>query len=230
MQFGGLIEKSVEQLPQSSCFPCGPSPEFARVERPQKRGKTVFSAGFWRLEERGELRTVFIVSSAVEIVNLFFFPEANRACPVYAMEFVRLGKKGVVGVIDCKAAPEDENAVRSAKVILSEGHRRFPQLENGNNPPAWYQEARSGNDFFIRPESLEVFDDLISAHHFCWEQYVNIAALVPADRTEEYCAKRDSFVRGYKDHHRDNSPGIPFLNRVFGEDWTRDFLWSELFA
>ena len=224
------MEQSAARLPREACVTCGPPPKFAHAERAQKRGKTVFHSDFWRFVPRGELRCVSIVSPAVEIVNLFFFPEAAYVCPIYAMEFVRIGKKGVVGVIDCKAAPGDTTAQEAVKTILSAGHERFPQLENGADPPLWYQDARSGFDFFVRPQNLEVFADLIAAHHFCWTQFAEFAASAEAVHDEPSDPRRAGFLRSYKDHHRDNSPGIPFLNRVFGEAWTRDFLHDALFA
>lgn len=225
--FGSLVEDSLRRFPLETRTACGPPEEFKYVEKQQQRGSTVFQANFQRVQDAGEFRAVYIVSPVIEIVNLFFFPLEERRSPVFAMEFVRIGPRGVVGVVDCKAAPEDP-ACEVASGILEAAHVAYPQLQNGDDPPAWYVEARSGKDFFVRPDSLEVFRDLVEAHHFVWERYVH--AVLKAPPEPSCLAQRRAFLSHYKDHHRDNSPGIPFLSKVFGIEWTQTFLRDHLFV
>ena len=225
--FDTLVEESLQLLPSDSTTCCGPPSAFRYAEKQQKRGSTIFQANFQRVRDIGEFRAVYIASPVVEIVNLFFFPDSHRPSPVFAMEFVRIGPRGVVGVIDCKAAPGDSIS-QSALSILEAAHEAFPQLRNGDDPPAWYRDARSGYDFFVRPENLEVFADLVSAHHFVWGRYVRHILNGSSDSSCQ--ALRQPFLRHYKDHHRDNSPGIPFLNKMFGVNWTETLLRDYLFA
>ena len=225
--FDSLIEDSLNRLPSARTSPDGPPSDFQRVEKQQKRGSTVFDANFQRLDEVGDFRSVYIASPVVEIVNLFFFPDPDVPGSVFAMEFVRIGPRGVVGVIDCKAAAGDPSNEEAA-TLLQTAHRTFPHLQNGDDSPAWYREARSGNDFFVRPDNLEVFDVLVDAHHFVWGHYIE--SILKMSRDPSGKERRAPFLRHYKDHHRDNSPGIPFLNKVFGREWTETLLRDHLFA
>ncbi|MCH8475120.1 MAG: hypothetical protein LAT55_07825 [Opitutales bacterium] len=226
--FAGLLESSLQQFPSHQRTAIGPPEEFREVIIAKKKGSTVFRSDFYRIGAQGDFRGVHIFSPVIEIVNLFFFPNHSLRLPVFAMEFVRIGPRGVVGVIDCKGHDDDQSSQKIARSILGAAHRTFPHLTNGEDPPAWYAEARSGDDFFVRPESLAEFQELIRCHHFVWQQYAGHAS--DASPEKKASPERSNFLRYYKDHHRDNSPGIPFLNRVFGEDWTATFLRDHLFS
>lgn len=190
---------------------------------------TRFQARFYRTPWGGDLRSVHIKGPKVEIINLFHFPDAEQALPVYAIEFVVFGKRPIVGVIDLKMLVDFEDVPEQSAQILIEAHRRFPNLTPAEDPPEWYQECRSGHDFFTRPESLDLLDDLIACHEYVWGR---LCALAEAQKRlpEAWVESQRNAVQAYKDHHRINSPGLPFLNRQFGEEWTDRFLREGLFA
>lgn len=202
---------------------------YGQVDREMGRGTLSFRATFASCGPYGEYRAVAIHSPAIAILNIFFFPASTLIYPVFAMEFVAIGQRGVVAVIDCKGSPGEKLAQSQAKSILLASHERFPHLLNGDDPPAWYEEARSGDDFFLRPEKPDVFSDLLDCHYFVWDRYTrNLikASPTPAPISDSHSA----FVADYKQHHAENSPGRPFLQKVFGSDWCETFLSQHLFA
>jgi hypothetical protein len=194
-----------------------------------QHGDTRFTALFARLPEGGELRSVHIHGARIEIINLFHFPAPYRALPVYAMEFVMFGRRPVVGVIDAKALAPHPYATTLWRRTLESAHTFFPQLTRADDPPDWYQDCRSGLDFFTRPDAADGMATLLACHAFVWKNLSAAGALAPKLDTLATAAHALALAE-YKTHHRLNSPGLPFLHRTFGSDWTDRFLSKALFA
>jgi hypothetical protein len=173
------------------------------------------------LPGRAEIRAVHLAGPRAEVLNLFLFPSV--AAPIFAMEFVAFGKKPVVAVIDAKGHEPAGRAL--AARVLRAAHARHPDLPRGDDAPAWFEECRSGDDFFVRPSDLGQFTVLTSILHQVWREL--LAALPAAGPATPEDAEA---VQSYKDHHRAHSPGRPFLHRTFGEAWTEDFMVRCLFA
>ncbi len=224
--FQEIVPAAVAALPAGWWSERAVPEEFSSARRPATGGELVVRARFGAVGDRGEFRSVHIAGPRAEIVNFFFFPAPRVALPVFAMEFVAFGAKPVVGVIDLKAVTPAEAA--GARAILRAVHGAHPGLQEGDEMPAWYLECRSGDDFFTRPKSAAEFVELAAAQREVWAGLV--AAMAGAG---EPAAGADDFsaaVRHYKDHHRANSPGRPFLYRTFGEEWTERFMRDWLFA
>lgn len=194
-----------------------------------QRGDTRLTARFARLPVGGELRSVHIHGPRIEIINLFHFPAPDRALPIYAMEFVVFGRRPVVGVIDAKPLTDHPYAKTLWQDTLSDAHAAFPDLLRADDPPAWYEECRSGLDFFTRPDEINGIGRLLACHARVW------SSLAAAERTAPRIPHADvaahaQALNHYKDHHRLNSPGLPFLHRTYGTEWTDRFLKTALFA
>ena len=194
-----------------------------------RHGETFFEARFARLPTGGDLRTVHIHGPKVEIINLFHFPAPDRALPVYAIEFVVFGRRPVVGVIDVKPLSSDPWTRSLWRETMESAHASFPELGRADDPPDWYEECRSGLDFFTRPQHLDGVDQLLSCHDYVWTRLAAAEVSAPFLRGSE-TACHDQAIAHYKNHHRCNSPGLPFLNRSFGPEWTDRFLRTALFA
>ncbi len=189
----------------------------------------IFRARFARLPSGGELRSVHIHGPRIEIINLFYFPSPNRALPVYAMEFVLFGCRPIVGVIDAKPLNANPFTHNLWQETLTGAHSAFPDLIPAEDPPPWYEECRSGLDFFTRPETVDGLRRLLDCHASVWARLAAAelsAPLLDEQETAAHCVALDD----YKKHHRINSPGLPFLNRTFGPEWTDRFLRAALFA
>lgn len=173
------------------------------------------------LPGRAEVRAVHIASARAEIVNLFVFPLV--AAPVFAMEFVVFGPKPIVAVIDLKG--HEPHGMNHARRILSAAHARFPDLPRGDDPPAWFEDCRSGDDFFIRPTERAQFAPLATLLQEIWQDFLLTLDRAPAASRADFDA-----VHTYQTHHRLHSPGRPFLHRSFGAEWTERFMAEFLFA
>lgn len=222
--FGKIIRESSDQLSDHS--PVRLPAEYAS----NQKGPIRFTAHFYR-HASGEMRAVYIEGPKIEIVNLFYFPEAVEDWPIYAMEFVQMGRRAVVGVIDVAGNEAQSKATNEATSIIRPIRERYPDLVQGDDPPGWFQECRSGNDFFVRPEGSTQLNRLCEAHLEVFERYCAVlrtqSVNVPATPPEESAG---GWQARYKAHHATNSPGLPFLNRTFGEDWAQTFLHEHLFA
>lgn len=176
-----------------------------------------------------DVRSVYIASPRIEIINIFLYPEPQIAAPLYAMEFVTFGKKPVVAVIDLCALCENNRAIETSKTCLERAHQDFPMLAYAEDPPAWYLECRSGNDFFIRPEKIEDFANLAACHQ---QVFASLLEELPHAETlsEAETLAHSAALRSYKDHHRENSPGLRFLHQTFGPEWTERLMREVLFV
>lgn len=176
----------------------------------------------------GELRSVHIFGPKIQIINMFFFPHYEKELPVYAMEMVLYGKKPIVAVMDLIGMPCTPKASEDAHRVLMKAHEKYPNLHNADDPPNWFTECRSGNDFFIRPKSTEEITNLLSVHNDIWKSLLSLLqGCSLTNKNDLFPFSRE--VQNYKDHHRENSPGLKFLNRSFGEEWTNAFLKQHLF-
>lgn len=194
-----------------------------------QRADTVFSARSARLPTGGELRSVHIHGPRIEIINLFHFPAPDRALPIYALEFVVFGRRPIVGVIDAKALNDHPFARSLWHDTLTDAHAAFPDLTRADDPPDWYEECRSGLDFFTRPEAVNGLGRLVACHTRIWARLTAAEKVAPRLDSTATAAHAVALAH-YKDHHRINSPGLPFLHRTFGPEWTDRFLRTALFA
>ncbi|MEM7789852.1 MAG: hypothetical protein AAF546_00490 [Verrucomicrobiota bacterium] len=209
------------------------APDLRPVDLPsdvelRKKGPITFQTKFYT-SSYGDIRCVHISSPRIEIINFFFFPHPAIALPVYAMEFVVFGKKPIVAVIDLKGLAADPQLKENCTQIMRLAHAHFPELTMATDPPGWFSECRSGEDFFSRPQQLHTMLSAKQAHEFvcsCLYDIMPKANLYSGDDA----VKHAEAIRFYKDHHRENSPGLPFLNRTFGEEWTEHFLKNYLFS
>ncbi len=199
----------------------GVDADFAHRRHRQPSGELQFHYRQAR-QNAGDLRVVHITAPKIQIFNAFFFPSPRYALPIYAVEFVLLGKKPVAAVIDCVDV-HGENVL--GRQWLYAAHRQYPALQNADDPPAWYLDCRSGGDFFLRPDHHQLLQ-MIEIHRQLWQQ-LQTALIAPP-----HCpcpAAHQQALQRYQCHHRDHSPGLPLLQRSFGESWTTQFLTDYLF-
>lgn len=214
--FAPVIAGLLDALPQHATT-CPPTRELASRESSGVR----MDAFARLLPGLGEVRAVHIFSPRAEIMNLFFFPVVTA--PIFVIELVAFGKKPVVAVIDAKGV--EPCGVALGAEILRAAHARHPGLPRGDDAPAWFEECRSGHDFFVRPADLAQFETLATVLHEVWHDLRDKIPRCPPAGEADLVA-----VQHYKDHHRLHSPGRPFLHRVFGEAWTEAFMRDFLFA
>ncbi len=169
-----------------------------------------------------EARLALIRSPKIEIITAFLYPAATCSVPLYAMELVRLGPKPVVAVMDC-AGPPDDPGLPAAHALLAAVRAEAPDLPPAEDPPDWYAEARSGADLFLRPASVAGLHRAALLHLSLWSTLL-LRLELASPRTAAAASAFATYTRGYKDHHRRHSPGIPLLTKCFGVDWTAGYL------
>ncbi len=217
IMFQALFERLFSDTWQEIPIP----PEFAHRTHPQSQGELILN---YRTAQHacGDLRAVHIFGPKIQIVNVFFFPHPTVALPVYALEFVVLGKRPIVAVIDL---PDLHGEFAWGREKLQETHAQFP-LQNASDPPNWYEASRSHADFFLRP-TVEELIQLEAVHECLWEQLVAQFSHPPTCTSP---ADHHSNLHHYRNLHCAHSPGIPLLNQCFSKEWTSQFLTNYLFS
>lgn len=195
----------------------------------QVSGQLQLKAYFYQLDDWGEMRCVLIQAPKIHIINIFFFPEARWSLPVYAMEFVVLGHKPIVAVIDALSLLTPAPCNAALKQLLLKAHQDFQHLQQAEDMPKWYQDCRSGQDFFVRPENLEALNDISQAHLQVWQSVMGLLQTAQSVPSEQQAAHAQALT-AYKKHHCDNTPGLKLLQQKFGVEWTQVFLRDYLFA
>jgi hypothetical protein len=202
---------------------------YAKVNRAEKQGKLQLESRFFEVQARGHFRSVYICAPKIDVFSFFFYPLPHFQLPIFATEFVRLGNRPIVAVIDAKCLIPSMTCRESVVTTLQQAHQSFPHLENADDPPDWYSACRSGYDFFVRPRDLPELETTMQACLHVWRDLVKIihqhVDFGPAE-TETHAR----LIQDYKQHHRENSPGLPLLNRSFGPAWTNEYLSQYFFA
>lgn len=228
MNYLDLISQTIALLapltPQWQDLP----PDIAHVSRAEQQGELSLTNQFLTVPGIGELRSVSVISAKVAIVNIFFFPEADQQLPVYAVEFVSLSARPIVAVIDarCLLTADCEKQVT---LLLQQARSGLYYLSPETEMPEWYLAARSGDDIFVRTPTVAQMTDLMALHLQIWQALMPVLSN-PQRYTPEKSRLHAQKLQDYKDQHRLNSPGIPLLNRSFGQQWTQHYLKNYLFA
>ncbi|WOO41363.1 hypothetical protein [Rubellicoccus peritrichatus] len=175
-----------------------------------------------------EVRSVGIRSPKSEIINLFAYPLPHVAKPIFALEYVRFGQRGIVAVVDMYPALEGPGNLTYYSNLLKRTVVEYPQLSYSQEYPAWYAECRSGDDIFVRPDQTDEFGDLCELAAKLWASYLDGPQL-RMSQSELVLRHRES-IQDYKRHHRLNSPGRKLLDKMFSETWTDSFLKEHHFV
>ncbi|MEQ8821793.1 MAG: hypothetical protein RLY93_16265 [Sumerlaeia bacterium] len=178
------------------------------------------------VEGVGDLRATLIAGSRAEIVNVMLFPADVQRHPVFASEIVVFAKALRVGVIDLQPLVRTQEQEGLIEGDLAALRSRFGDLSDGGELPDWAREHFTPACVHVREPGLESLPRLREAYLAylrLFIQYVRNNPGTPA-------ATEDPALRHYKDHHIANTPGWPFLSRLYGEDWTRRFLREGMYA
>lgn len=195
------------------------------ITREGKGGASLHYRGDY-LHRVGDIRSTYITSPRAEIFNLMIFPDNLEHLPVFAAEFVLFSGKLRVGVVDLQPLC---NSIWRRHVItrqLKNHHRRFTDLPDGGPLPEWAISHFSPGAIHARDTSDVSVPRLIHAYYDYLHLFRRIAQTYPPlpNRYSE------QMLREYKAHHVAHSPGNVYLSRIFGEEWTRDFMRLKMYA
>ncbi len=215
------LQRMRQSVPRSWEYQDVTSPNFARLE--SSHGATLtFEDHLFR--GRFSWRMVHLQTPRAEMLNILLFPEPEVIVPIFVCELMTFTAKPVVGVIDL--APIDRTTLLDAKVILEAAHEQFHDLSNAEDQPDWYDDCRSGHDFFVRPQDFTQLSRVQSATEFVWNRILLAHARVITRPRYPHTSDQ---VANYKAHHLAHNPGRPFLHRLFGEALTEQFLSEHLY-
>ncbi|MCC5789364.1 MAG: hypothetical protein JJT75_07000 [Opitutales bacterium] len=186
----------------------------------EKRGEIELKTQLYSLFNQWEIRLARVTSPKIDILNLYAFPFEKKDLPVVVMEMVRFGPKPLVAVADLIGFGEQSRL--AARKVLRLVHSAYPSLKNSQDPPVWFQECRSGEDFFIRPQNLLEWQTCCFAFRQLWKKaFFPLPGVDPSPEAHQALGQ-------YKQHHLVNSPSRPFLQKTFGASWTEDYLHKVL--
>ncbi len=224
--FAGLAERTRATLSRLGASAIEIPDTYARRELIRESGNVV--ATYEKHELAGaDIRVIRLFSAKIDVFTCFAFPNPASWAPVYAMEFVQIGGRPIVAVIDCLSLCGDARMDRALDRALDEARAHYP-VPNDADAPDWYEACRSGRDIYTRPKSSDAFNPLSDIHErlfsFACEWHVDAKKL--AD--EKIALHRDR-IGHYKHHHCVNSPGLPIMEKTFGVEWTKHFMHDWVF-
>lgn len=170
-----------------------------------------------RVPGLGDARATLIHSPRAEIFNAMVFPDDAEALPVFAAEWVAFAGRVHVAVADLQPVVETRSADEArarAEAVLA----RFPTIEQSDDRPDWCRDYFTPGALFAR--GCQENGVLLDAYAAYLREFLAMAGSVPIRGRRTGGAAVDA----YKLHHVENTPGLAYLSRFFGADWTHDFL------
>lgn len=178
-----------------------------------------------------EIRMVLIQGTSNTIINTWGFPLSPVDDPVFAAELIAMSGKPRLTFMDVQVptmGPDQKSKIASQTLEVT---REFPDLLIEETPPDWAIDATAGNYRFARQQEAEMIPRIQACYRSMFENYLEILTL--SRRTQRSSLEQKSAIEQlhrYQLHHMEHSPGNVFLGKVFGEQWTQDFLTQFLFS
>ncbi|TAG28025.1 MAG: hypothetical protein EAZ37_03200 [Burkholderiales bacterium] len=166
--------------------------------------------------QRGQVRLMTLHGAKVSVESLFLLPNTSYDWPTLAAETVVLGNTLQVAVLDVVAPPTI--STRAWQCALNRT-RPFHDKEL----PGWFESCASGHEIFLRKPHELAMTAYWQSVTMCINEWASKSALNSLANREQ-TQDHHVWLEAYMEHHRDNSPGLPLLSRLFGENWTREFM------
>ena len=229
MDFVRIVEASLAALGPLRVAPVVLDERYACARRQEGGSPISLASRFFRVEALGEIRSVLVRSAKIQVANLFFFPAPERDLPAYVMEFVVAGGRPVVAVLDAPCLSPGLPCRERVPAEWGRQRRRYADLPQAADAPAWYAACRSGHDFFVRPGGAGELARLGQAHADLWRMQAAWMASAGFLLERQQAAHRQA-IAAYKRHHAVHAPGLPLLRRRFGAGWADAYMADVLFA
>lgn len=214
------LDALLRTLPPEALFELPVPQEFARVAH-AGTGAAMHTRRI-ALGPRAELRAVHLHGPRAELLNVLVWPAPRTRAPVFALEAVVLGGRPAIVVVDLKGFDPVTRDQSLSRWRTLRTMTTLPPI--APDVPVWYADCRSGEDIFVRPATSEEFHTCLDAALELWRASLPLWLQAPTDPVA------DSDVLHYKTHHCAHQPGRPFLQRLFGADWTERYLATVLYA
>jgi hypothetical protein len=249
-RFGLAIMTTLENNAPASSRLAGQAESMASLAGAEAPARSVRREGLGRLAStvlegrewktpRLVLRSTHIAGPAAEIFNVMGFPEEPDKAPIYAAELIFFGKAPRVAAVDLQpvwgASPEAPPLDAKLDACLAPLAERFADLPRSDGMPGWCAAYFTARAVYSRPDDPGSTPRLVEACGAFFQAFLNDwiaadAAPPPPEAAPGSRARCRAALAEYKRHHREHLPGQPYLGKVFGEDWTRDFLESFMYS
>lgn len=196
-------------------------PEFA--VRESANGKATLRFYDIAIRDIGRLRFTDIRGGTTEIFSAMLFPHDATRLPIFASEFVIFGKLVRAAVIDMQMLGERSTALHAALTGLAQ---RYATLTATGPLPAWCESYFNPEAVFVLGGREDALDGLDAAYRDYAAQFAALACTHPSGDV----LSGQTAMRAYKDHHIAHTPGLPYLERMFGIEWTARFLRDGMYA
>jgi hypothetical protein len=183
------------------------------------------------VQHRLTCRMVLIQGQKNEILNTWIFPTAPENCPVFAAELIAMACMPRLSFIDIQS-PAMTCGTDKVRSLTHQLRARHAELVCDEEPPEWATDASEGGYVFSRALPSTAFDRIDT----CYQDYLRCylgefflgEPVSVSDVDGRSTAVRE--LSHYQIHHMEHSPGSVFLGKLFGDEWTNDFLRNFLFA
>lgn len=232
--YGLLANWTVENI--SELVPCIEAVQTTEIEKVSLNQKFKLWAYQWRLtlndEHVGTCRMVLIQGTKNEIINTWVFPANPRHSPVFAAELIAMAGEPRLTFVDIQAPSleSNRNNVKERTTFLRKKHETILTSET---PPVWAISESLGGYVFSRQLGEWAFTEITR----CYKDYLSLAVelyrtenSLPNAPPKNQLPQAIDALTDYQTHHRESSPGNAFLSKLFGDDWTNDFLRTFLFT
>jgi Ferredoxin-dependent bilin reductase len=224
--FTEIANRSVELLTRLGATRCVVAAPYGRHVLARDSGDVVATFDHYLLGA-ADVRLIRLFSNKVDVFTCFAFPGTVQRAPAYAMEFVQIGGRPIVAVLDLLSLGHD--AAMNVKLDETMKSARAGYDEpNNSEVPDWYVECRSGRDIFARPTHSDAFVELGEIHNrllaSTCDEFLSAETL-----DAEAASAHATQIADYKHHHCVNSPGLPIMERTFGVEWTHEFMHRWVF-
>lgn len=202
------------------------SDQFAHQSN-DERGIDLYSED-WQVHHHGKpfasLRFARILSPKLDMFLIFIFPQCPWGTPVFAAEFISILGEVKLGFIDLQTPGFNPECQSSLQRHLEPIRGRYPLLQSGHQAPDWATCDSSGAPIYTRPEpNIEILECLNNAYQDYLGAWIDSLPSVTSDLQDNPQKDSAERLRAYKNNQIEHSPGTPFLNGAFGEEWTRRF-------
>jgi hypothetical protein len=194
--------------------------EFAR--RDASVPGTLLQFHDWVLPGAGELRCTEIFGPRAQIFNLMIFPNGGASPWIFASEIVVFGGGVRIAVIDIQRPDRVADDLPEAHLLRLQPLRQV--LTNVEDLPAWAHAHFTAWSVVHRSSTLEALPAILQAYRTHLDVWCDL------QREESSSLPEAEHVADYKSHHASNSPGVPFLSKLFGADWTKQFLHGHMYG
>lgn len=191
----------------------------------------------------GTLRATDISGPRAEIFNAMLFPARPDLLPVFASEVVVFAGKVRVGVVDLQPLHGEALHHRTLAVLAPVAARFAQPAESADLPPGgdlpdWALAHFTPHAIHTRPPTPPAAGPppcparLLEAHLAYLDAWLDLTDATPGagagPETDDLTPQ--TALADYKHHHVLNTPGLPYLGKMFGVEWTERFLAEAMYA